>query len=235
MDTRLFIRRRWSLLVASGAVAVAAFGAQAEIVQIAGNVGATPTYLGSPTYEWNIPGAALSSGSAVGSVFWTIAPNFGNGPAVFNWTGNALDQDLSSGGLADGTFLPGGNLSFDGEVYSGATLLHDGLLFEASVGAFHVQELVNDQNKLHLNGTILLTPTAGYFLDEGMLAPAYEMSFQAVSAEQMTPTGVGPLTDFQTDIVMITQMQFTMAAIPEPVTAMMLVLGGLIVVTRRRR
>lgn len=242
MNTRSLVLKRTTTLAFAMAFTVAIAGTHAQIIQIAGNVGATPTYLGNPTNEWNIPNADLNDGSAIGVGFWSIGPSWGpNGPADFNWTGSDLNQDLSSGGVADGTFLSGGTFSIDGAlhngVFPGSALIHNGLLFTASVGSFHVQELASGDNKLHLIGTILLTPTGGYLFDQGYLAPAYEMSFQAVSAEQLLPGGggVGPLNDFQTDIITITQMQFNMAAIPEPVTAMMVCMGALALVARRRR
>jgi hypothetical protein len=243
MNTRLLAHKRASTLVAVVVCAFAAAGVQAQIVQMAGNVGATPTYQGDPTFEWNVPSADLNDGSAIGVGFWSIAPSWGAfGPADFTWTGNALDQDLSSGGIADGTFQSGGVLSINGAlhngVFPGSPLIHNGLLFVADVGSFQVQELESGDNKLHLIGTILLIPTAGYLYDQGYLAPAYEMSFQAVSAQQMLPppdVGVGPLNDFQTDIITITQMQYTMVAVPEPVSALMVFIGGLALIARRKR
>ncbi len=229
-----------SLALTMAAVLCAGLPAFAQVSIISGNLSPTPTFDASPTPQWSVVNGDLRGSVVTNSGSWVYGPTWGTAPATFDWTGNTLDQDLSAGGLASGTFNPGGTFTIDGELYDSsiefiANLIIDGPIFEADVSGFSVEELFSDENKLQLIGTIVLTPTGGYLFDQGLTAPAYEMSFQAVQAEQVTQQGVGPLSDFQSDIVTIAQLQFTSFAIPEPVTGLLCLLGGLLMLVRRRR
>lgn len=208
---------------------------QAQI--LSGNVSPTPAYLGAPTSEWSIPSADLSNGFAVpfdAAGLYSIAPS-GGALGVFEWTGSDLNQELSSGNRAHGTFVAGGLLKISGRLLNGANLLHDGLLFEGVVGAFEIWESETNQNRLELIGQPLVTPTANagaYLNANGLLAGPYILSFQGVQAEQ----NGGDLTNLVEDINTIAALQFSLVSVvPEPAT-FLLVAGaaGLLVVRRKR-
>jgi hypothetical protein len=204
---------------------------------ISANVSPTLAYLGSPTSQWTIPGADLSNGFVVpfdGFPIYSIAPS-GGALGTLEWTGSNLNQELSSGGRAHGTFLAGGLLRISGRLMNGVTLLHNGLLFEGTVGAFEIREAEASLNRIELVGQPIVTPTANpaaYLNNSGLLLGPYILSFQGVQAQQ----NGGDLTNLVQDISTVAALQFNLVSVvPEPATALLAAGAMALVVIRRKR
>jgi hypothetical protein len=222
----------------------------AQVQTINGSVGQSPVYLGGPAYEWNVSEAPLTDGSAVGAGTFgimSISPTSGAPGLVagdFNWSGSLLDGwdnpppagDTSAGGQAEGHFLAGGTLQLVGDLYDGPgptfpLVADDAVLFEGTIGDFLLRESNTNLNRINLVGQAIVTPTGGYLYDQSLTAPAYELTFYAIDNQQ----NGGDLEDFEQSILMQDAMQFSLRAIPEPASLMLLAGGlGLMLVRRRK-
>lgn len=224
---------RLRLAVLSLAVGLSASSALAfDKAQIfSGNIAPTLLYLGDPTYEWFIPGTDPGTYTMLpfnGSP-WTIMS------ASLSWTGSELDQDLSAGGVADGTFLPGGSFSISGTIPA-AGVFSSTVVFEGTVSAFRAKESLNDPNKIEflghpgVNDGVLITPTGGWLYDNNRLLGEYFFDAQGILVSQDGDN----LVDFQSSIAATAGSQFLLVSnIPEPTTGLLLVLG-LVPLLRRR-
>jgi hypothetical protein len=207
---------------------------------ISGNVGPTMTYLGSPTYMWNIPGAPTTDGTVdfYGGPSWSIAPSWSGSQAALDWV-SPLNQDLSnpSNGLARATFSMGGTFSVTGRLYqsnqNGSALLTDSLLFQGMVLDFEIAETIANLNRIDMVGVAIVLPMGGWLFDQGHITNSdmFALSFIGVDCQQNS----GNLTGFQNDIVTLSSMQFAMVnLVPEP-SAGLLLIGGAALLLRRRR
>lgn len=209
---------------------------------ISGNVGPTMAYQGTPDFMWNMAGGPLSDGSigfSGGGGPWSIAPSWSSAGAL-DWSA-ALALDQSSGGLAKGTFQPGGTFKFSGKVFAsnaaGSTLLYEGLIFQGEMQDFGIAESSTNMNRINLftppgslvDSMAVVLPNGGWLYDEGLLAPFYLFSFMSVDCRQ----DGGPLVDFQSDIVTYAVMQFTMIGVPEPTAVVVFGAACLLLVRRR--
>lgn len=207
---------------------------------ISGNVGPTMTYLGNPTYMWNIPGGPLSDGTVDfnSGTSWSIAPSWSGSQAALDWM-SPLNEDLSdpSNGLARATFSAGGMFSIAGKLYesnqSGSPLLADSLLFEGTVLDFEITETIANLNRIDMAGIAIVLPMGGWLYDQHYITAEdmFALTFIGVDCQQAG----GDLTSFQEDIVTISAMQFVMFnLVPEPSTGLLIV-GAAVLVMRRRR
>ncbi len=238
MSTRSQFRRTLiASVVLAGLLTCPALG---WVDTISGNIGPTMTYLGDPTYMWNIPGAPLSDGTvdfSSGSS-WSIAPSWSGSQATLDWFAT-LDEDLSntSNGLARATFSAGGMFSITGKLYesnqSGSPLLTDSLLFEGMVLDFEIAETIANLNRIDMVGVAIVLPMGGWLYDQHYITDEdmFALSFIGVDCQQAG----GDLTSFQEDIITISAMQFIMFnLVPEPSTGL-LIMGAAVLVMRRRR
>lgn len=207
-------------------------------VSISGNVSPTMTYVGSPGFLWSIPGAPLTSGSVPlsdGVTTLSISPTWST-PGALNWA-SPLDDfgDLSSGGLAYGIFAWGGTFSIDGQLYAsnaqGSTLLASGLLFEGVVSDFEIRESSQNSNRINLGGTAIVIPTGGWLKDHGYTVSMYSLSMLGVDCQQNSSN----LVNFQSDIVTVSALNFSLDAIPEPASVMLAAMASLWLARSRRR
>lgn len=202
------------------------------ITRVQGTMGATTVFLpatGGPDpipARWEIAGAALSDVSLLGaSTQVYIAPSaIAGSSATLTWTGNYLEQDLSSGGWADATFHWGGTLTITGDLYDGpnpgATLLNPGepVLLIASVGSFRVRETAAGSNILMFEEPPTFAPTGGFLVANAsgfILAGEQELSLDFSSALE---GGQFPLSSFNgsTFVSLISTSTFTQQPIELP-------------------
>jgi len=157
------------------------------------------------------------------------------------WTGNQLNQDLSSpvsgSWLAEATFLDGGTLTLTGTIRDAAvpyTARYTGTLLTATVSGFHLRETDKDGNMINsIDTTIRLDPTGGYLYDNPYVNLRGLYDFALVGAV-VGPVAGGSLDNFQTDLKSLQAFQINFTQVPEPTTAMILSLGAVVVLVRRR-
>lgn len=208
----------------------------ATIDLLSGNVGASPIFNAAlgPQGEWMIPNAPLTNGSALSSDFdfLDIAPT--TGPAgLFDWNGNPLGADLSSGGRAHGVFLDGGELVLTGRLLNFGIEIFNGELLRGPISGFSVIEPIGGDNLLNTETAPVVFPQSGALVDNSLgftMPGGYFMSFTIAEAQQ----NGGPLDDFGQDIVSIQSFQFNMVPVPEPATVVLLAGLAACVVVRRR-
>ena len=214
----LFVRGgTWRFPLTVFALVAAAVPAHAEIVQlISANVSPTPVYFGNPAFPWNVPSSStLTNTTVVGQSggFGFIAVG------GFSWAAD-LDTDLSSGGLADATFVPGGSFEITG-TYTGPGGPLVGSLLQGTVSAFRWTESAPNSDFLNTDQLVAtLTPTGGALMTNPALnlGGQYYLDATVAGAQQ----NGGPVLDFQSDIVAVQSLQFTLTLVPEPTTAMRL-------------
>ena len=222
--------------------ATPAFGAAGQVEVISVNVSPTFIYNGDPVNEWIVPtpNALLSQGSVVegsggSSQVWFIAPTGISSGAQLDWSGSMLDQELSSGGQLEGAFLAGGSITITGEVWNlnTFTMLHSGVLLEATVSAFHVLE-ENDTDTITFEPGATLTPTGGYLVTntDGLKMVGDYYFSGTVSAARENGDGV---SDLSHSIVTNAGFQWTLVQVPEPAAAILLGLGLALSARPRRR
>lgn len=162
--------------------------------------------------------------------------------ATILWTGNQLDQDLSSPAgttpaLAEATFLGGGTLTIMGTIYSASGFkpaVYSGPdpILVAEIGPMHLRETDINGNALTAIGGFQMTPTGGWLYENStlQLRGVYDVTLVMAS---VGPTIGGDLDNFQSSLAQLNGFQMTFNIIPEPASILLLVLGGLMFGTRR--
>jgi probable HAF family extracellular repeat protein len=140
------------------------------------NISPTPILHSAAPAYWNLSTTIADMTVSSDTKTWIIAPHEESGPATLVWTGNYLQTDLSSGGIAEAEFLGGGSLTMNGTIYevnsSGAHVSpHTTLLLSATVDGFHLKEDANTANQTVFTVPPRITPTGGYLANnsDGML------------------------------------------------------------------
>jgi len=214
-----------------------AFGGEA-ILTVAGNVSPPTDVYFYP--EWKIDNAALTNTTVISESYnyWFVALA---APGTFTWSDSILDQENSSGGLADATFLAGGRITMTGMVMDtmGNWLNpSDPTILEADVSAFRLIEQYATSNEIvNRNDSVqrlTITPTGGFLLNNtvsgGMnLAGDYYMEIQVSNCQELG----GDLETFGNDIHSLAGMQFNLVQVPEPST--LILLAGTIIFFIKRR
>jgi hypothetical protein len=157
---------------------------------------------------------------------------FGDLPANLDWSGSMLDQDLSAGGIAHATFLPGGTLRITGQIRNEFTVpIFNGLLLEATVQAFELNE-DNNTDVLTISPGAIVTPTGGYLVTNGdmVMNGDYYLNGKVSAAK----AAGGSISSFGEDIVTVAGVQWNLVQVPEPATVALLGLSSLLVLRRRR-
>jgi len=153
-------------------------------------VTASPIYRVEPPIPypvWEVP-STLNSGSVKNSSGVGNKWQFVGTDAVsFSWAGNLLDQDISSGGLADAKFLAGGTLSIYGKLRriggfppfvefdsydpaKGGNATNPVPVLTATLGDFELRETDVNSNIVNSIGhTIQFTPNGGYLYTNSIL------------------------------------------------------------------
>lgn len=190
---------------------------------------------------------------------WTINP-YGTQleDGKLRWVGNPLVTDSSTGvpptSKAEATFGSGGVLEIWGDLYdlSYTQIADDALLLRATVHGFRLQErgpTTNTMDTIGMNGEpgwAEVVPTGGLLYAEnsdaipGLMGPGlgffgiYDLSISIAGAANWSS---GTLDNFQDGIDVTSGVQFTMTfnRLPEPASALLVVLGGLVTFWRKRR
>jgi hypothetical protein len=221
------------LLVGVNLLGAPVFGLMNVISANVGGGEGTPLY-DSASHTWGVPAARMCDGYAFGTdvPYFDVSPlSEPTGYGSLAWSGNPLSHDQSTGyGLAIGVFGGGGTFSMTGTLYDWMGPAASGLLLSGTVDGFTFRETGDNQNNMELYGDATITPTGGWLFAQGYLTPQYALSFQAVPCQQ----DGGDVVNFQGDIITFTSMQFFMVGIPEPCTAMLLALAGVLLCRSRR-
>lgn len=166
--------------------------------------------------------------------------------ATIAWTGNMLDEDLSSPmgetpSLAEATFLGGGTLTITGKIFDASgfkPVVYEGPdpILVATIGPFHLRETDIDGNTLTAIGGFQMTPTDGWLYTNSILQLRGTYDVTMVMAS-VGPTEGGSLDNFQSSLAQLNGFQMTFN-IPEPASLLLLTLGGATVLLKggnRRR
>lgn len=231
-DTRKTVLVAAAMLLVGGAAAASA----AEISVVGGTVGSSYMF-DAANQRWGI-NSDLSGALAFDDAF-NFAYTLGDytTTANFNWWGSTLNQDLSSGGHARARFNSGGFLEVTGKLYDFFTGMevYDGVLMRGTVAAFETYESYDLANSINTQDTTYFTPLSGVLVDGTFgleMTRNYVLSFTGGNAQQNN----GDLVDFQSDIQELVQFQWNMypTDVPEPASLGLLVLGGAVVLRRRK-
>jgi len=205
-----------------------------------------------PYPVWEVP-STLNSGSVKntsvpGGNKWQF---LGTDAVSFTWTGNPLDQDLSSGGLAHATFLAGGTLSIYGKLrriggippfvefdsydpLKGGNATNPVPVLTATLGAFELRETDVNSNTLNsINNTIEFTPTGGFLYTNSILQLNGTYAAAIVGAVA-GPMAGGPLNDFSTDLKSLNAFLINYNIVPEATSILLLGCGMFVMGLRRR-
>lgn len=242
----MFNRRFGNGAATLGVVVVASIGlvagaSAAPIESLFMSLGATPMFDADAGAqgEWVVPAASAFNGTALDTaagIFNIADQNFLSPAGSVTWQGNPLVSDNSVGTLAAATFGPGGTFALYGEVYKNFVLQPNPgnlPLITGTISGFSVEEQQNAPNFMDLvvGNTPILTPTGGLLVD-GTLAEMPTGYYLSFSGAEVMENG-GDLEDFQFDVQTVDVVLFTLVAVPEP--GSLVLLAGLAVFAMRRR
>lgn len=221
--------------VAAVLLAVTLPASAATIMSGGGNIAPSQVFSAAPTAMWDMPaGTAITSGTLVApgspQIVWSYT-------GTMAWTGNPLTLDASAGGVAHAYFGAGGTFSIDGTVSYFGSPVYTGSLLTASVSGFEVQESGPSSNNIDIVANPILTVTGGW-LSTGAGVNATPVGYQyEFSTTGIVVTNGHPNTDdFSMDVYQTagTLMQLAFHDVPEPGSLSLLVLGGAVLLRKRR-
>ena len=200
-----------------------------------------PPYDGDEAFGIPLPGTTVSSGTLipmdpkppVPDSMWQFA-------GTLTWSESYMTADRSGTAgaeVAEADFAAGGELTLEGLVTNlQGQSVHNGELLVGDLGAFTLQESGPNTDDLDVIAGIRVTVTGGLLTTPGAMeipvGTQYDLAFTLIGANNGLPGGVD---DFTKDIYTTDGSQFLMGYVPEPASATLLMMGGLVLMGRRKR
>lgn len=225
--------------------------------------GAAPAYA-FETYELTTFSGSLSETMVASGDMWAVIPdgmgsNFVNGSVTgydqywtpsnadisdvdceLTWMGNPLISDISSGGKADGTFGGGGTFALTGTIdytYNFMPAQFTGTLLTGTVGGFHMVESAAGSNYANnVSDDTELQVTGGWLSSSTAEAAGVYMPLGHYFTLSLTTAGLSDISSWhETIFTQSGQFNLIYSRVPEPSTALLLLLGSVGFLTRGRK